>query len=421
MIIVGFEASAPSTGKRYTAVATSTGHFMYWHGPRRAPTSQGGSKQVADFQAATAMLQQKYSEKVHHGEYVNDRVAHTDAVDYDGTNREEVLQAFTDATDSFGSLDNAVVQATLTAAAQAPAQQPTRRRRPSATRSQQPGLQLVPGEVFTRPNGDVYMPRLIAGQPDVALLRHFRSLHRPLHTLLVGLAGTGKTAVVEAAFGSDLVSILGHGDMTEGHLVGKLMPTIGGGWAAVPGPLTVAMENGWPLLIDEINKLPSDLISILHAATDGRGTARFEDRADQPVVHAKPGFIVIGTLNPDSLGSTGLPEAITSRFGVQVTVTTDWDAARQLGVHDDLVTIGENLNTKNLRNEHGRTVWVPQMRELLHAKQLIDAGLPILFAASAMLAQCPYPEDVPVVAQVMRDVLGDDIAPLTTGAQVVLP
>jgi hypothetical protein len=66
----------------------------------------------------------------------------------------------------------------------------------------------------------------------------------------------------------------------------------------------------------------------------------------------------------------------------------------------------------------GRGVWAPQMRELLAAKKLIDTGLGFRFAAGAMLAQCPYPEDRAVVADVAKQVLGYVIEPLATGAQV---
>lgn len=426
MIIVGFHATAPSrgrgSGKEYRAVACSDGTFHYWHGPAATPTSQGNTTPHHNLAGAIGMLRNRHAEKVTDAgaEYTVQKVACIADVP-DNATREQVLNAFQSAVQPFGSnlemmiavAQASAAQAATTATTTAP---PAARRR--ATTTAAPTLTLPAGEVFTRPNGETYLPRLVAGQPDVALLRHFRQLTRPLHTLLIGLAGTGKTAVAEAAFGGELVTIGGHGDMTEGHLVGQLMPTPEGGWEVRPGPLTIAMENGWPLLIDEINKLPMDLISVIHSATDGRGTVRFEDRSDNPVVHAKPGFFVVGTLNPDAMGSNGLPEAITSRFGVQITVTTDWDAARTMGVPHRFVTVAENLTSKNALNEHGRTLWVPQMRELLHAKALVDAGLPETFAAAAMLSQCPYPEDVPVIADLMRTVFGATITNLTTGSQV---
>lgn len=272
------------------------------------------------------------------------------------------------------------------------------------------------GVQFTRPNGDTYLARSLVAHTDVAVLRRCRvATPHWLGVLLVGPAGSGKTAVAEVAH-PGLVTVQGHGDMTVPQLVGQHMPTRDGGWQFAAGPLTVAMQTGAALLVDEVNKIPAEVLAVLHSAMDGRGTIRLDDRPADPIVTAQPGFCVVGTLNPDTLGGTGLPEAIASRFPVQIVVRTDLDAARALGVPDDFVAVADNIATYNRENPTMPDVWEPQMRELLAAKTMIDCGLGVEFAARAMLAACPRPEDMPIVTERMQLVFGiEDLAPLELG------
>ena len=421
-VLVGFVGTGVDTGKGYIGAAHSNGDTWAIFGPASNRTQQGRSPSPAgSFNAALDVLRNKWRLKIESNKYHLDKVFLCPDVADDIALTEVVNIINAAGAQIGGNLESAIqmAQAFAPPSATNPTTAPARRRivdTPTTASAPSP-LQLDPAEVFVRPNGEEYRPRLVGGIADVVLLRHFRSLARPMFALLVGAAGTGKTAVVEAAFGPELISIGGHGDMTERHPVGQITPPPDGGWQGCPRPPTGGVGEGAPLLIDEINKLPMDLISLIHSATDGRGTIRFEDRADNPVVHAAPGFYVVGTLNPDTLGSSGLPEAITSRFAVQIEVTTDHDAALAMGVPEEFVTVAQNLTTKNHNNEHGREVWVPQMRELLHAKSLIDAGLPQEFAAQALLSQCPWPEDVPVISAVMRRVFGSDILRLATGGQ----
>jgi nitric oxide reductase NorQ protein len=60
-----------------------------------------------------------------------------------------------------------------------------------------PAPKAAPGSV-TRPGGQVYRPRVLAGMADVDALRTLRAEGVP--ALLAGPPGTGKTSLVEAAF-----------------------------------------------------------------------------------------------------------------------------------------------------------------------------------------------------------------------------
>jgi hypothetical protein len=89
-------------------------------------------------------------------------------------------------------------------------------------------------------------------------------------------------------------------------------------------------------------------------------------------------------------------------------VSTHYDAARAIGVRAPFVTIAENLTLKDTddRAVGGEGVWAPQMRELLAAKALIDAGPGEQFAAASMIGKCDRAENVAVVADVTKRTLG---------------
>lgn len=279
-----------------------------------------------------------------------------------------------------------------------------------------PRLVVADADSLVRPNGERYLPRELAGHHDVAVLRALATAG--LYVLLAGDPGVGKTALAEAAF-PDLVALQCHGDMTVAHLLGTHLPTAEGGWRWADGPLVAAMRAGRTLYLDEVNAMPADVSTILHSAMDGRGTVRIDDRPDAPEVIAAPGFYVVGSYNPGSLGGRRLPEALSSRFAVQLAVSTDYDAARSLGVPDELVTVAENLAVKaaSERARGGRGVWAPQMRELLVGRRLVESGFGLTFAASAVVAQCPWPEDADLVREVAEHVLGVRLPGLELGPQ----
>jgi nitric oxide reductase NorQ protein len=106
----------------------------------------------------------------------------------------------------------------------------------SATESSQPPAMVrVP---VTRPNGQLYHPRMLADLPDVTALRRLREAAIP--ALLYGPPGTGKTALVEAAF-PDLITVAGDGDTAVADLVGEYTQTEDGRYEFVHGPLVTAM------------------------------------------------------------------------------------------------------------------------------------------------------------------------------------
>ncbi|MGC4916419.1 ATP-binding protein [Streptomyces albogriseolus] len=277
---------------------------------------------------------------------------------------------------------------------------------------------MIKGErEYYRPNGQIYRPRDLGGHHDVALLKHLRTAGIPVR--LYGLPGTGKSALAEAAFGRDLITINGHGDMTVSHFVGSYLPQNDGTFKWSDGPLTRAMQEGRPLFVDEITRIPSEVLAVLYSVLDGRGTLSLDDKPDAPVVTAAPGFYALCGYNPEGIGVRQLDDALVSRFAVPVEVTTDLDAAKALGVPAKFIRLAENLRTKDAkdREDGGTGVWVPQMRELLLASTVAKtAG--VMFAASVIVGQCPRPEDVPTVTDVASNVFGVTVKALALGGQV---
>ena len=104
--------------------------------------------------------------------------------------------------------------------------------------------------IYVRPNGETYTSRGWGDHADIEVLRKGRILKQ--YALLYGPPGTGKTALLEAAFGDDLITIIGTGDTEVADFVGGYIQTPSGGFEWIDGPLVQAIEQGKVLLIDEI-------------------------------------------------------------------------------------------------------------------------------------------------------------------------
>lgn len=270
-----------------------------------------------------------------------------------------------------------------------------------------------------RPNGEVYKPRAIMGHTDVALLREFRKNN--VYVRLAGPPGGGKTALAEAAMGSDLITVSGHGDFTVANLVGTYLPLRDGGWEWHDGPLSRAMREGLPLFVDEGTRIPTEVLNILFSVLDGRMMLRIDDNPNLPILHAKEGFYVLMGYNPDTLGARPLDEALVSRFRVQINVETDFDTARSLGVPPLIIKVAENLKTKSdADKEAGNPTgyWVPGMRELLTCKTLAEMNLGNEFVFSALVGACPRPDDVPMLIKTIHEVAKVTVGPPSLGGLV---
>jgi hypothetical protein len=259
------------------------------------------------------------------------------------------------------------------------------------------GEEVVSGPV-TRPNGQLYQPRLLSGLPDVTALRRLRAAG--VSAMLYGPPGTGKTSVVEAAFG-DLVTVQGDGDTTVADLVGEYTQTPDGRYVFVHGPLVTAMRQGRCLFID----------AVVYPAMDGRRQITVKANGGESVTAAE-GFYVVAGHNPGVHGAV-LSDALSSRFSAQIQVSTDYDLATGLKIDRRAVRVARNLATRQHKGEIG---WAPQLRELIAFERIAGVLGPI--AAAGNLVGIAPEEDRDTVAGVVRDVFGTPVTPLALGTRI---
>jgi nitric oxide reductase NorQ protein len=259
---------------------------------------------------------------------------------------------------------------------------------------------------ITRPSGQTYYPRRLGGDWDVEVLRKLRRQQVP--ALLYGPPGTGKTAMLEAAF-DDLLTVAGTGDTLVDDFLGSYAPLSGGGYDFVYGPLVQAMREGRALLVDDATLIPPRVLAVLYPVMDGRGKITVTTGNGTELVAAEDGFYVCGGHNPGVHGAI-LTEALSSRFTVQIEVTTDWDLARDLKVPKPVVDAAIDLNAELAA---GRIGWAPQLRELLGFVKVKDTlGMTAACANLAGIA----PEDCRAeVTSALSRHTGKPITPLALG------
>ena len=261
----------------------------------------------------------------------------------------------------------------------------------------------------TRPNGQVYQPRSLADMPDVEALRRLRAAGVP--ALLYGPPGTGKTSLIEAAF-PDLITVAGDGDTAAADLVGEYTQKPDGTFEFIYGPLIRAMQEGRVLFIDDATLISPAVLAVAYPAMDGRREIVVKAHKGE-VITAADGFYICAGHNPGVHGAI-LTEALSSRFSVQVRVSTDYDLAHALKIDPRAIKAARDLATRQASGEIG---WAPQLRELLAYAKVAD----ILGenAAIANLAGIAPEEDRDAVAEAVGKAFGRKTpAPLALGRQI---
>jgi MoxR-like ATPase len=256
-------------------------------------------------------------------------------------------------------------------------------------------------KTYTRPNGDVYIPREFsidgARIQDVTFIKLAAKNKMPV--LLYGDPGTGKTAMIEAAL-DNLVTIQGTIETETSDFVGSWTQQTDGTYRWVDGPLAVAMENGWPFLIDEVALIDPRVMAVVYGVMDGRDELVVTANPERGTIKMTDGFMVFGACNPDVPGAV-MSDALLSRFQFHVEVTTDWALTKKLKISAKIVQVARNLNIK--KTEHLVTA-APQLRELLTYQKVCDLFGEDL-ALRNFVSQC-RPEDRPTVLEAIESVFG---------------
>jgi hypothetical protein len=173
------------------------------------------------------------------------------------------------------------------------------------------------GGYVTRPNGERYKVRTLDGTPDVQVIRDAR-LDRE-HIFAFGEPGTGKTALIDAALGADLVTMLGTEDTEVSDFIGGYTVRGGGSYGWTDGALTEAMERGVGLFVDEIGVIAPKVLTTLFSVMDGRDEIRITANPDRGIVKAAPGFFVLAATCPRRCSPA-------STFTWRSAATTPWPA-----------------------------------------------------------------------------------------------
>jgi len=233
-------------------------------------------------------------------------------------------------------------------------------------------------EVAYGTNGDQEVVE-VDGRPHAAFSRALRAARLRQPCLLVGPAGCGKTTLgkqVAAALDMDFASISCSVGMSEGQLLGRLLPIgEGGAFEYVSTPFVDRYENGGVFLLDELDAADENVLIALHTGIDN-GYLSVPNRTDNPVARQHPDFVLIAAANTFGKGANrqycgrnALDEATLNRFKAN-TLELDYD----LGLEDVLVRSVELLRIgralRDAIDQHGLRRIV-SMRELIQ----IDAAM----------------------------------------------
>ena len=162
--------------------------------------------------------------------------------------------------------------------------------------------------------------------------------------MFVGPAGTGKTTMarqIAQALGRPFGSVSCTAGMSEGELVGKLLPGEGGNFHYRPSQFVKLYEGGGIFLVDEIDAAdPNVLLKVNQSIGSVRGGGLWHNdlRHENPEVHQHKDFVLLAAANTFGTGSGAqyvgrnqLDAATLDRFEV---VKVDYDTEFEAKVGD---------------------------------------------------------------------------------------
>lgn len=136
-------------------------------------------------------------------------------------------------------------------------------------------------------------------------------------TLLIGETSVGKGQLIKyicSETNRPLARLNFGVRITKEKLIGHYAPDGQGDFEWKDGILTKAVRNGWVFLADEINAAPPEALVALNGLLEDRRnrTLEIEDLGEIITPHSE--FRVVGTMNPDYVGTSPLNPAFKNRF-----------------------------------------------------------------------------------------------------------
>ena len=224
--------------------------------------------------------------------------------------------------------------------------------------------------------------RTIQGKPHAKFARALRLAAARRNILLVGPSGSGKTHLasqVAEALGLPFACISCSAGMSEGQLLGRLVPTgEGGKFEYLRSDFVKCYEEGGVFLFDEMDAADSNTLLVINAAL-ANGHMAVPNRPEKPTAIKHPDFVCIAAANTfgtgadrQYVGRNQLDEATLDRFRIGQ-IEMDYDPDIEAALCPD-ETLRSRLLSLRARVRESKIRRVVSMRFMRDAYVMVQAG-----------------------------------------------